>query len=99
MLAHRFDEDLHAWHFDLRQHLADFDATLGGRPPGAAVADNSRSVECAEVATNGYIAGAHREVDSQSFQDAATNAELEGVVTEKSQMAGPAARGDAWQDG
>ena len=97
----RPDDDLRVVQFlDLaRKQGAQVLGDFGGHAPGAAVGDDAAGVEGAEIGARGDVARLEFQAQAQGLNDAAPDLILNGIVAEQSEVARPAAGGDAGSDG
>src|SRR5438132_1182502 len=98
MFAHRFDEQLGASEPDTLQLPAHGDTALGAGPAGAAVENQSRCINGAEIPAGSDVVRAHLKVNAERFENAATDTVLKRIIAEQAQVARAAAGRDAGQN-
>ena len=78
---------------------AEFLAGLGRDAAGAAVGHDAVGVQGAEVGAGGDITGSQFKPETEGLDDAASDLEFDGVITEEAEVPRSAARGDTRGEG
>jgi hypothetical protein len=90
-------KDFHSGDADGVKFFAELFGDVGRDSTGPAITDVPGCIDGDEITANGHVAIGESEVDSEGFQNAATDVVFERVVAEESKVPGAAARSDARQ--